>query len=82
MVFNTWTVTRNDGKVVALKCVLSELIHPYTGEPCELIATRNPCSPNATCIDTPGSFTCTCNPGYTGDGFRLCDGESTLFNII
>ncbi|MDY7230208.1 lamin tail domain-containing protein [Hyalangium rubrum] len=27
------------------------------------------CSVNATCTNIPGSFTCTCNPGYTGDGF-------------
>merc|ERR1711979_33702 len=28
----------------------------------------NNCSPNATCKDTHGGFTCTCNSGYTGDG--------------
>jgi hypothetical protein len=26
------------------------------------------CSPNATCAFTPGSQTCTCNTGFTGDG--------------
>ncbi len=26
------------------------------------------CSVNATCTNTPGSRTCACNPGYTGDG--------------
>ena len=28
----------------------------------------NPCDPNAACVDTPGSFTCTCNTGYAGNG--------------
>jgi hypothetical protein len=27
------------------------------------------CSVNATCTNTPGSRTCACNPGYSGDGF-------------
>ena len=26
------------------------------------------CDVNAMCTDTAESFTCTCNPGFTGDG--------------
>lgn len=26
------------------------------------------CDINANCTDNPGSFECTCNPGYSGDG--------------
>jgi len=28
------------------------------------------CAYNATCSDTEGSYECTCDPGYTGDGFN------------
>ena len=33
------------------------------------------CHDNATCEDSFGSYTCTCNGGYTGDGFS-CAGSS------
>ena len=39
------------------------------------------CDANAACTDTEGSFTCTCNPGYTGDGIT-CTSESTYLTII
>ena len=35
------------------------------------------CAEKALCMDTDGSFMCTCNIGYTGDG-ATCNGEFIL----
>ena len=49
--------------LVALKMML--LIMQDVDE-CE----SNPCHPNAICQNTEGSFTCTCNNNFDGDGFE------------
>ena len=33
----------------------------------------NTCDENANCTDSIGSYNCSCNPGYEGDGFN-CTG--------
>lgn len=35
---------------------------------------RGDCSSNADCVNSIGSFYCTCLPGFTGDGFN-CTGN-------
>ena len=35
------------------------------------------CDTNANCTNTPGSFTCACNLGYSGDG-TSCTGSQTV----
>ena len=38
-----------------------------------LMGTPN-CAENATCTNTIGSYLCTCNEGYIGDG-SVCEGK-------
>ena len=37
------------------------------------------CHENAQCINTEGSFTCFCKPGYTGDGVICTSKWQVLF---
>jgi hypothetical protein len=43
--------------------------------------TESPCHTNATCNNTDGSYTCTCDAGYTGDGFS-CGGRNRIEIVI
>ena len=36
---------------------------------------NNTCNINASCMNSEGSFSCLCLPGYTGDGFEECSGR-------
>ena len=41
----------------------------------------NDCDENANCTDTIGSYNCSCNSGYEGDGFN-CTGYTTIHNVL
>lgn len=47
---------------------------------CELFPS--PCDDNAHCVDTAGSFQCTCNSGFSGNGLFCYNCELQLHYCI
>ena len=40
----------------------------------ECASNPDPCDANADCVDTDGSYNCTCRTGFTGNGL-FCEGN-------
>ena len=53
--------------------IISILLHDFYSSGADVCATDSSCE----CTNTPGSFTCTCNQGFTGDGIT-CMGKHSL----
>ena len=49
------------------------IIHIFFTDVDECAEGKDNCDPNATCDNTDGGFTCTCNEGFEGDG-ETCNG--------
>ena len=41
----------------------------------------NNCHENSTCVDVVGSFVCTCNNGFDGDGVNCTRGSCTSLQM-
>ena len=63
-----------DVKILFSCCIcISLIIFPDINE-CPNGTDTHDCVENATCTDADGSHTCSCNAGFTGDGFVACIG--------
>ena len=62
-------------KVRTTDSVNHVIASPLTSDIDECADATNNCDSNATCTNTPGSFTCACNQGYTGNE-TICEGKN------
>ena len=60
-----------------LSNIFSPVLYFLDIDECEF----DPCDTNAFCNDTSGSFICTCDYGYFGDGFD-CERKSSIVNRL
>jgi len=59
-------------------CLICDCIVGWRGRTCEIdwdecFMGIHTCHDYALCDNTPGSFECACEPGYSGDGYDQCD---------
>ena len=54
---------------------ISKLVWIVGADVDECVSDSPPCSINAECLNTLGSYICSCNPGYTGNGSH-CRGNN------
>ena len=54
---------------------ITAIISPLDVDECSAVA--GVCDVNANCQNTAGSYICSCNAGFTGDG-KTCNGKSVI----
>ena len=60
-----------------LLCIISKPLCSFFPDVNECENGNNSCHDNANCTNTIGSYTCSCNTGFSGDGIT-CNSKSTL----
>ena len=85
VIYVLWEISITNN-ILFINCTSSSVCNSYLYESClcvtiidvdECDINLHGCDGKATCSDTDGSYTCTCNDGYTGDGFT-CQSKSLI----
>ena len=62
------------------QCFINE-IYLLSPDLNECVNETHDCHKKSTCTNIDGSFTCSCNPGYFGNG-TYCQGKCYIANIV
>ena len=62
--------------ITSLIAVTNEMLYVSDIDECD--TGTSSCDGNAECINTNGSYTCSCKPGYNGDGKNWEGASSSL----
>jgi len=78
---------------VEVACYECECAYGFSGDNCEkdedecmdsedgaYMALKESCHDQAFCVNVPGSYECTCNAGWTGDGITCIDADDCEFS--
>ena len=63
--------------MISSYCIFISFIYFSDFNECPDGVDSHDCVTNATCTDSDGSHTCSCDAGFTGDGFVACSGTYT-----
>lgn len=76
----------SDGVLLNLDTVINYIHHCFFPfivliDVDECVDNPTACHINAVCLNTEGSYICSCKPGFQGDGKNNCKGERTFVNM-
>ena len=77
ILIGNFEMARNFKTLIVLKYSLQHLFYFFFSDFDESANNTDDCDVNAYCNNTVGSFNCTCNSGYTGNG-TTCAGKSYI----
>ena len=62
-------------EVHSIHITAQQMCHEKRADFDECVSNQSMCVDHSTCENTLGSYMCTCDSGFSGDGFATCSGR-------